>query len=62
MPIHSKRFGKKTGSLLLVQFKINSEAAPGPCSNYPAPAKAPVNEFYHGATSGAGGFVMPGRN
>jgi len=62
LPIHSKRFGKKTGSLLLVQFKINSEAAPGPCSNYPAPAKAPVNEFYHGATSGAGGFVMPGRN
>ena len=68
LPIQSKRFSKKTGSILLVQFKIISEAAPGPCSSYPAPApsKAPEQNLYPaghpGAVSGAGGFVMPGRN
>merc|ERR1712038_605098 len=64
LPLQSKRFGKKTGSILLVQFKINSEAAAGPCSGYPAPARAPVKDLYQGApsVSGAGGFVMPGRN
>lgn len=68
LPIQSKSFNKKTGSILLVQFKISSEAAPGPCSSYPAPApsKAPEQSLYPaghpGAVSGAGGFVMPGRN
>merc|ERR1712061_351125 len=60
LPIQSKRSGKKTGSILLVQFKINSEAAPGLCTGYPAPtrapARAPVKDLYQGAASGAGGF------
>ena len=63
MPIQSKRFGKKTGSILLVQFKMSSEGGPGPCAGYPAPTKAPEKKIYPGAASvsGAGGFVMPGR-
>jgi len=62
LPIQSKRFGKKTGNILLVQFKISCEAGTGPSSGYPAQAKAPEKNLYPGAASGAGGFIMPGRN